>query len=266
MNQHDGLYEAAGERRGEQRALILLGVVGLAMALILGAFSLGRVVSDDQAGSVPPTADPTKAAKVEAGSLAEAALGGNRKPAKKKPSSSPKATATPVIGEGELKGRGFQGPVRVIKPHKVIATCRSKAGVDAGGDPVTYQAGNTNDGSAQSAWRCDGTGEGVMLTYRFPSARRIAEVGLIPGYAKTDPVDGTDRYAENRRIKRVRWTFDGGRFIEQRFNTSASVRRMQAMRIPMLKSRTVKLTILSSSAGKRRTIAISETRFAGPDD
>jgi hypothetical protein len=103
-----------------------------------------------------------------------------------------------------------------------------------------------------------------VLTFDLGRMRQVAAVGIIPGYAKTDPVDGTDRYAQNRRISRVRWIFDNGHVIEQRLDTAAGNRRLQVVRIAPAETRTVSLTILDSTGGSRETVAISEARIAAP--
>jgi hypothetical protein len=259
MGERDGLYEVAGRRRGEQRAMILLAVVGLALALVLGAFFLGRVFSDDTRGEEPTVADQRgEPGDVEASSLAEAAVGGTTQSAR------PKPDAPRADGRSGSSGPAYRGAISAVRVRGANATCTSPPSVDAGGRRTTYQPENTLDGSASTAWRCDGSGRGVVLTFDLGGARQIVAVGMIPGYAKTDPVDGTDRYAQNRRISRVRWSFDGGRAIEQSLDTAAGNRRLQVMRIRPVETRTVSVTILDSTGGSRDTVAISEARIAVP--
>ena len=54
----------------------------------------------------------------------------------------------------------------------------------------------------------DGTGASIEVTLNV--AAPVAEVGLIPGYDKFDPCTKVDRFFELRRVRRVRWEFDGG--------------------------------------------------------
>ncbi len=90
----------------------------------------------------------------------------------------------------------------------------------------------------------------------------IAEVGLVPGYAKTDPRNGVDRYAENNRITRVRWTFSDGSSVVQRLDGSAGNRDLQTMRIKPAESDTVVLEVLRSVRGARNIMAVSEISVA----
>ena len=90
----------------------------------------------------------------------------------------------------------------------------------------------------------------------------MAEVGLIGGYAKIDPESGADRYAENNRVLRVRWTFSDGTAVEQRLDPED--RDVQTVRVPRTASDTLTLTILRVEPGPRNTTAISEVRVAAP--
>ena len=93
-------------------------------------------------------------------------------------------------------------------------------GEDASGGKVSYAAANLTDGVADTTWRCDGPAIGEKITLRLPEKTSIGEVGLIPGYAKTDDASGDDRYAENNRVTRVRWTI-GKTGVEQKMDGSA---------------------------------------------
>ena len=96
----------------------------------------------------------------------------------------------------------------------------------------------------------------------------LTGIGIVPGYAKTDPVDGTDRYAQNRRISAVRYTFDDGSAVTQSFDTDASYRSVQTLVLPNVPTTHVTLTILSSVNGEATggqqpfdKVAISEVAF-----
>jgi hypothetical protein len=92
----------------------------------------------------------------------------------------------------------------------------------------------------------------------------VAEVGLVPGYAKTDAASGVDRYAENNRITKVRWRFDDGTTHVQTMSGSPGDRSMRTMRVPETSTRRVVLEILASQRGPRNTVAISEIRIGTP--
>jgi hypothetical protein len=51
---------------------------------------------------------------------------------------------------------------------------------------------------------------GQQIELRFAGPSRLSRIGIVPGYAKTDPSDGTDRYLQNRRLASVRYEFEGG--------------------------------------------------------
>lgn len=89
--------------------------------------------------------------------------------------------------------------------------------------PTSYVAEQVLDGDRATAWRVEGDGAGVTVTLTFPATARIARVGLIPGYAKVDPKSHRNRFLQNRRIREVRWHFDNGTVVSQRFQDRASM-------------------------------------------
>src|SRR5690606_761068 len=111
------------------------------------------------------------------------------------------------------------------------------------------------DGRADTAWRTPGDGVGAAISIDLPAGLQIRRVGLIPGYAKTDPSDGADRFAENRRVTVVRWRFSDGTSIEQSFRDD---RAMQVIDV-VAPGGPVVVEILGSTApGGRDFTAISE--------
>jgi hypothetical protein len=81
---------------------------------------------------------------------------------------------------------------------------------DACGKDVAFDSSRLADDSSETAWRMDGDGSGKSLTLALDGSHRVVSVGLIPGYALVDPCDGSDRFAQNRRITKVTWQFDDG--------------------------------------------------------
>jgi hypothetical protein len=144
----------------------------------------------------------------------------------------------------------------------VEASCQSDPSRDASGAQVTYEPQLAVDGKTDSAWRCPGDGVGEILVVDLGESIRVAQLGMVPGYAKTDAVDGTDRYAENRRLTAVRWRFDDGTTIDQQLDPDAELRDMQTIRIPVVTSQRVAMEIVSSSDADRDTVAVSELRIA----
>ncbi|MDP3966980.1 MAG: hypothetical protein Q8Q02_01765 [Nocardioides sp.] len=140
----------------------------------------------------------------------------------------------------------------------VEASCIDAPSQDASGRPVSYEPELVADGDPATAWRCSGDGRGASLRILLDETRTISEVGLIPGYAKTDAVDGSDRYAQNRRIARVRWIFPDGTRIAQDLSTDPGNRSVQTVPVPDVDADQVTLEILESSTGERDSVAISE--------
>jgi hypothetical protein len=101
-----------------------------------------------------------------------------------------------------------------------------------------------------------------VLTLRFGDDVDVAEVGLVPGYAKTDPESGVDRYAENNRITKVRWTLDDGVTVVQRLDPDPSRRTVQRLRVPRTTTDTITLEILAVKRAARNTTAISQIDVA----
>jgi hypothetical protein len=147
---------------------------------------------------------------------------------------------------------------------KVEVGCTAPAGTDAGGAKVDYVAANMTDGKPETTWRCDGDATGRKIRLVLDRAVPVAEVGLIPGYAKSDEKDGTDRYAENNRITKVRWTI-GGTVVEQELSPDPRDRTLRTVRVPRTTASSITLEILSVARGPRNTTAISELSVGEAD-
>ncbi len=221
--------------------LLLGGVVVLVVAAVLG---VGLVRGEDEptAPDEPigvisePTPTPTRTPTT---------------PPTPTTAPEPSATSARTVWDGDV------GPVVI---SEVVADCTSAPSVDAAGDPVEYQAGNAVDGDPTTAWRCDGEAIGETLRLVLPPGTPVAEVGLIPGYAKTDPASGADRFTENNRITRVRWVFEDGTKVVQELDPAD--RTVQRLRIPRTESGTIVLEVLAVERGTRNRTAISEIEVA----
>ena len=214
-----------GDGRKVPLAAIALGAA--ALVLVAAAFGIGRMFADE-AGSGDPDAE----------AVASDGQAGDPAP--------------------------FDGQVESVRVTGASATCQSPSSVDAAGNQVTYEPAMAHDGDHSTAWRCNGPGRGQSLTVSLPEGTVVAEVGLVPGYAKTDPVSGADRYAENNRLIRVRWRFDDGSTYVQRMRGGPDNRSMRTMRVPETEASSVVIEILRSQRGPRNTVAISEVRIASP--
>jgi hypothetical protein len=222
--------ESEGERP-RRTYLVPLLLLGLGLVLILFAYGVGRIFAggvDEVGGSVAATSGENQA-------QGKGAQGRKKGHAKK-----------------------YRGPVHAAAVVGARASCQSEDSVDAAGRPVSYQPAYAHDGDVSTAWRCDGSGVGETFRIKLARLTRIGQVGLVPGYAKTDPHSGVDRYAQNNRITRVRWVFDDGTTWVQRMSGSPYDRDLRRVRIPRTKSHHVTIKILASAPGPRGTVAISE--------
>lgn len=207
-----------------------------ALMLVLAAYVVGRAFSgDDEPAAAQPQVTRTP-----------------------EPSAS---TDDPTTSEASTSPGSWDGEVEAVSVDAISADCTAAPSTDAAGRRVTYVPENAIDARAQTAWRCAGTAVGETLTLRIVDGADVAEVGLIPGYAKTDPESGADRYAENNRITRVRWTF-GDVSVVQRLDPDPSSRAMQLLRVPRTEADTVTLEILAVARGPRNTTAVSEIAIA----
>lgn len=148
------------------------------------------------------------------------------------------------------------------------ASCVSPTGQDSAGNVFDYEPARAIDGQADTAWRCDHDGVGQTLTIHFGQTVRLTGMGIIPGFAKVDPYDGTDRYLQSRRISSVRYQFDDGSTVDQNFDLSSGSRDLQTTTFTPRQTSSVAITIVSSIPGQTVNgfapvdkVAISEVRY-----
>jgi hypothetical protein len=220
--EHEDYDGHGGRGRPAWLVPAMLGV--LVLVLLIAAYGLGKVFSSHVSGADTSAASGSMDAHVQKGSV-------------------------------------YRGGTEQATVGNAAATCQAADGVDAAGNQVAYAPSNVYDGDKTTAWRCDGSGIGQKLTLSLPQNTNLGSVGLIPGYAKTDPTSGANRYSENNRVTKVRWSFSNGSSVVQNFNGSAGDRRMQTMHIPKTATNRVVITILDSVQGPRDTVAISEVQL-----
>ncbi len=217
----------------------LPAVIGAsALVLVIAAYAVGSALSGDD-GKEPPIASPSAAHTSASGKAGSP----DQQPAESEPSTSP---------------GGWKGDVDPVSVAAISADCTAPASNDSAGHRVTYVPENAIDRKTATAWRCTGTAVGQKLTLRMNATADVAEVGLVPGYAKTDRESGADRYAENNRITRVRWTLADGVTVVQRLDPDPSSRAVQLLRVPPTDTDTITLEILAVRRGPRNTTAISQ--------
>jgi hypothetical protein len=175
----------------------------------------------------------------------------------------PSDDATPRDGEStESSEREYTvGPVN---PLSVTATCQAPPGVDAANNPVTYEPERTLDGRPDTAWRCEGSATGVRLVYELPMPMWITSVGLIPGYAKVDPTDGTDRFLDNYTVTAVEWQFDDGESHPQHIAVPRPALAVSELPEEIYATRVVLEIMGTGNPGAERPFtAISDVAFTG---
>jgi hypothetical protein len=126
---------------------------------------------------------------------------------------------------------------------------------------VVFDSSRLADDKSETAWRMDGDGSGRSITLSLDGPHRIVSVGLIPGYAQVDACDGSDRFAQNRRITKVTWQFDDGSApVVQELRDAAEMQRVAVS----AQATTVTLRIDGVTADPERDFtAISEVDVRG---
>ena len=197
--------ESLAEPRERSAWLVPAVLAGLVVVLLLGAYVVGRVLSDNLASTPGAQQEPDGVV-----------LGPDD------------ATATPSPGASQKpQAKKYQGPTETADISGATASCESPKGVGLRRSPGALRPEQRlrRRPHHRVAVRRDGSGE--KLTVVLPDPTKIGEVGLVPGYAKTDVRSGADRYAENNRITKVRWVFEDGTSIAQTFDPSPRKRSVQ---------------------------------------
>jgi hypothetical protein len=165
-------------------------------------------------------------------------------------------------GDGESSRRrdSSGGESVLLHPVTVTASITAPPSNDACLNQVPFTADRVSDGDPETAWRTIGDGVGETLTLQFGAPVRVTRVGLIPGYAKVDRCDGTDRFTENRRISRVLYRFSDGSTVPQRLQPTRQVQYVDVDAVTESLSVTIRGT---TSHGGRDATPISEIEVYG---
>ena len=142
------------------------------------------------------------------------------------------------------------GPLVAQRPMRVTASGAALSGRDSAQNLITYDPANVADGQIETAWRVEGAGINAFVQLDFARPIRLASLRLLPGYTKIDRTDGSDRFLQNRRVRRVRLEFSDGCSIEARFNIED--RRLQNVVFdavqPAIVTSYLRVVILDTSA------------------
>jgi serine/threonine protein kinase len=162
-------------------------------------------------------------------------------------------------GPGQSPSPGSP-PVLIREGVQVIASDTAPSSTDAAGNVVTYVPGNVVDGDVETAWRTPGDGRGASVRLIFDNPVSVVRIGLIPGYAKTDPQTGVDRFRQNRIIESVEYRVPGLP------NTTKAFRPIPIPQFVRLRATTSAITIrilATSGSGGLDYTAISEIYVYG---
>lgn len=152
----------------------------------------------------------------------------------------------------------------VQSPSNVSASDTAPSGIDSQGNTVTYEPSNVVDGQLDTTWRVPGNGVGQFLLLEFNNPMRINEVRIVPGYAKIDPFDGTDRFLQSRRVRRVRLEFSDGSSTEAPLTEQPE---LQPIPVEPVVTDFVRVVILETTEhGGRDFTAISEIEVIGTEE
>jgi hypothetical protein len=187
----------------------------------------------------------------------------NSQPPPPPPSVTDEVTTTPTEPETtDTSGSssGSQSSPEALEPTSVEASSVAPPSIDAGGNEVTFDAENVVDGDDATAWRTAGNGVGESLVLNYDYTVHVTEVGLIPGYAKVDPVDNTDRFQQNRRVRVARFSFSDGSSVDVRFHDEPTKQTLQVVH----DTDSVTIEILATTSNPERDYtAISEVLVYG---
>jgi hypothetical protein len=132
------------------------------------------------------------------------------------------------------------------------------------GNTITYEPDLTLDAVPATAWRCPGSAVGHQLVYDFGRPVMLTSVGLVPGYAKVDPVDGSNRFAENRTVTAVTWRFDDGTTHRQTIDSPGpSLVTVDLPRAVSTSELVLEIASTGNDAAVRDFTPVSDVRFAG---
>jgi hypothetical protein len=155
-------------------------------------------------------------------------------------------------------------PEGSLRPEFVSAGCQALPGEDSVGNTITFEPALTLDGVPGTAWRCAGSAVGQRLAFDFGREVTLTSGGLIPGYPKVDPFDGTDRFLESRTITRVVWEFDDGTRQVQPFSPPRPALDQVVLDAPVTTEQVVvEIVTTGNDTAVRDFTAISEVALEG---
>ena len=164
------------------------------------------------------------------------------------------ATSTQVpitfANEGRTES-AVDGKTKQANLKSVKTSATANAAPDSSGNWVTYEPEKVVDGQPDTAWQVafkDGEEPWVSLEYDKPIT--INRVGIIPGYSKIDPTDGTDRFYQMYTVRKARIEFSNGESTEVDFEQDPE---MKFVEVPNTETTFVRVEILDTYPPRQKS-------------
>lgn len=249
---------AGSARTRRVRPYLLIGLLVAVLALVGGGALALRARG---AGSPPAIAAQPTAAATQATASSQPLL--TAAPQASQPPKQLAATATPRARPTEAPTAlltSTSTPARTPTPTaeqqrapaalpsgriSISASAAAPPSVSRCGDQTTFGADNAIDGLPETTWRVPGDGRGAFLLLAFDTPVRVSALQLIPGYAKIDSCDRTNRFLQNRRVQRVELSFSDGSTVSGDLRDAPE---LQSITFPPVVTASVRVTIIATTA------------------
>jgi hypothetical protein len=142
----------------------------------------------------------------------------------------------------DLSGGAEQGNIDSVR-----ASNTATSALDACGDKHTYEPANVVDRNPKTSWQVAGTGTDQWIELSYDKPIRVDRVGIIPGYAKIDPCDGTDRFYQSYTVRKAEILFSDGSNVVADFERKPE---KQFVDVPNIETTSMRVTILASHSPK----------------
>ena len=228
--------DGTGHRRQRGRSALPWVLVAAVVLLLVAAVGVFLVLRGGDDGGDATASDPSAATTTTDDGRSEPAAPPSAAPPTTP--SAPPTTPTPSSPTPPAE------PEDVTRAASALAPVTAPPSVDVDGNAVRYDATNMLDGQDDTAWRAPGDASGQALTFTLDGPTRLTSLGLLNGYAKTDP--GYDGYTANRRVLAVEWVLDDGTVIAQTLGDSRTVQTVPVGR-RTAPTTTVRLRLVSVS-------------------
>ncbi len=148
----------------------------------------------------------------------------------------------------------YTGVVKAVSPDSAEGRCSRSQDSDAPAALI--------DQSDTSIWRCRGEGVGETAVFEFDEPVTLAALRVVNGNTAW-----TDRYAAERRITAIRWTFDDGSFFDQ--GLAPNDRGAQEVRFPETDTTSIAMEVLAvtdpgDDSDLSDAVSISSLEFLSP--